>query len=79
MQVFILGSVKKKENDMTKQETITLYQNMIRQYERNNDDLIARYGTGVRPSWISEDLAINGHHIMRYKKKIAELEGQNDA
>ena len=52
---------------------------MIRQYERNNDDLIARYGTGVRPSWISEDMAINGHHIMRYKKKIAELEAQNDA
>jgi aspartyl aminopeptidase len=64
---------------MTKEETITLYQNMIRQYERNNDDLIARYGTGVRPSWISEDLAINGHHIMRYKKKIAELEAQTDA
>ena len=64
---------------MTKEETITLYQNMIRQYERTNDDLIARYGTGVRPSWVSEDLAITGHHIMRYKKKIAELEGQTDA
>ena len=64
---------------MTKQETITLYQNMIRQYERNNDDLIARYGTGVRPSWLSEELGVNGNYIMRYKKKIAELEGQNDA
>jgi hypothetical protein len=64
---------------MTKEEMITLYQNMIRQYERINDDLIARYGTGVRPSWVSEDLAITGHHIMRYKKKIAELEAQTDA
>ena len=64
---------------MTKEEMITLYQNMIRQYERNNDDLIARYGTGVRASWVSEDRALNSHHIMRYKKKIAELEGQNDA
>lgn len=64
---------------MTKEEEITLYQNMIRQYERNNDDLISRYGTGVRPSWVSEDLAITGHHIRRYKKKLEELGVQADA
>ena len=64
---------------MTKEEEITLYQNMIRQYERSNDDLIARYGTGVRPSWLSEELAINGNYIMRYKKKLEELGVQTDA
>jgi len=64
---------------MTKEEEINLYQKMIQHHERNCDDLIARHGTGVRPSWVSEDLALAGHHIRQYKKKIAELEGQTDA
>lgn len=64
---------------MTTEETINLYQKMIQHHERNCDDLIARYGTGVRPSWVSEDLALAGHHIRQYKKKIEELEGKTDA
>ena len=64
---------------MTTEEEINLYRNMIQFHERNCDDLIARYGHGVRPSWVSEDLALAGHQIRQYKQKLAELEGQADA
>lgn len=40
--------------------------------ERDNDSLIARYGTGVRPSWISTDIAINNMNIAKYKKMLAD-------
>ena len=64
---------------MTIEEEINLYRNMIQFHEKSCDDLIARYGHGVRPSWVSEDLALAGHQIRQYKKKLAELEGQTDA
>ena len=64
---------------MTIEEEISLYQSMIQFHERQCDDLIARYGTGVRPSWVSEDLALASHHVRRYRQRLAELEGQTDA
>lgn len=64
---------------MTTEEEINLYRNMIQFHERSCDDLIARFGHGVRPSWVSEDLALAGHQIRQYRQKLAELEGQNDA
>ena len=64
---------------MTIKEEINLYQSMIQFHERQCDDLIARYGHGVRPSWVSEDLALSGHQIRQYKQKLAELEGRTDA
>ena len=64
---------------MTDETQINLCRNMIKFYERQCDDLIARYGHGVRPGWVSEDLALSGHQIRRYKLRLAELEGQTDA
>lgn len=64
---------------MTTEEEINLYRNMIQFHEKSCDDLIARYGHGVRPSWVSEDLALAGHQIRLYKQKLAELEGKTDA
>lgn len=64
---------------MTLEEEINLYQSMIQFHEKSCDDLIARYGHGVRPSWVSEDLALAGHQIRQYKQKLAEMEGQTDA
>ena len=64
---------------MTIEEEISLYRSMIQFHERQCDDLISRHGHGVRPSWVSEDLALAGHQIRLMKKKMAELEGQNDA
>lgn len=34
-----------------------------------------KYGTGVRPSWVSTDLAILWDKIQRYDNTIKELEG----
>ena len=64
---------------MTIKEEISLYRSMIQFHERQCADLIARYGHGDRPSWVSEDLALSGHQIRQYKQKLAELEGQTDA
>ena len=43
-------------------------------YKQRYDDLIKRYGTGVRPSWVSTDLAIEGQLMRSYAKLIEELE-----
>ena len=40
--------------------------------ERDNDSLIARYGTGVRPSWVSTDIVINQTRIEKYRKMLAD-------
>ena len=64
---------------MTTKEEISLYQSMIQFHERQCDDLISRYGHSVRPSWVSEDLALAGHQIRLCKKRLEELEGQTDA
>lgn len=40
--------------------------------ERDNDSLIARYGTGVRPSWVSVDIVMNLDRIAKYKKMMAD-------
>ena len=41
------------------------------------DGLAARYGSGVRPSYVSSDLAILDDRIERYEAKIKALEVQN--
>ena len=64
---------------MTIEEEISLYQSMIQFHEKSCSDLLQRYGTGVRPSWVSEDLALAGHQIRLYKQRLSELEGQTDA
>ena len=40
--------------------------------ERDNENLTERYGTGVRPSWVSTDIAINNMHIAKYSKMLAD-------
>ena len=52
---------------MTLEEAKSMYQ----MYKQRYDDIIKRYGTGVRPSWVSTDLAIEGER-MRYYAKIVE-------
>ena len=64
---------------MTLEEEMNLYRNMIQFHEKSCSDLLERYGTGVRPSWVSEDLALASHQIRQYKQKLAELEGQTNA
>jgi len=55
---------------MTLEEAKSMYQ----MYKQRYDDLIKRYGTGVRPSWVSTDLAIEGECMRHYAKLVEELE-----
>jgi hypothetical protein len=55
---------------MTLEEAKSMYQ----MYKQRYDDLIKRYGTGVRPSWVSTDLAIEGERMRYYAKLVEELE-----
>ena len=40
--------------------------------ERDNDSLIARYGTGVRPSWVGIEIVMNQARIGKYSKMLAD-------
>lgn len=40
--------------------------------ERDNDSLIARYGTGVRPSWVGIEIVMNQARIEKYSKMLAD-------
>jgi len=55
---------------MTLEEAKSIHQ----MYKQRYDDLIKRYGTGVRPSWVSTDLAIEGERMRHYAKIVEGLE-----
>jgi len=40
------------------------------------ENLIERYGTGVRPSWVGVDLAITIHNRNRAQEEIDKLEAK---
>lgn len=42
--------------------------------EADNANTLAKYGEGVRPSWVSTDLAVNGEKIQRANKLIALMD-----
>jgi hypothetical protein len=41
------------------------------------DDLEKRYGTGVRPAWVGEEVAILSHYRNDAQRQLAELEKDN--
>jgi hypothetical protein len=41
------------------------------------DDLEKRYGTGVRPAWVGEEIGILAHYKRDAEKQLAELEKDN--
>jgi hypothetical protein len=46
---------------------------MLEIRQKEYDSLIKQHGTGVRPSWVSTDLAILQDKIQGYKQDIASL------
>ena len=62
---------------MTKQEEINDIKDCIASWQRQRDDMEMRY-SGVRPSYVSTDLAILEERIERYKAKLAEMEGETE-
>ena len=43
------------------------------------DDLEKRYGTGVRPGWVGEEIGILYHYQRDAENKLKQLEDQNAA
>jgi hypothetical protein len=41
------------------------------------EDLENRYGTGVRPAWVGEEIGILAHYKRDAEKQLAELEKDN--
>jgi hypothetical protein len=41
------------------------------------EDLEKRYGTGVRPAWVGEEIGILAHYKRDAEKQLAELEKDN--
>lgn len=41
---------------------------MVAVYEHRNAELIKEHGDGVRPGWVSADLATNGETIKRWQR-----------
>ena len=46
----------------------------IKWLEADNASTLAKYGEGVRPSWVSTDLVINDEKIQRSHKLIALID-----
>lgn len=61
---------------MTEIETLRDY---ISHKQAQIDDLIKRYGTGVRPGWVGEEIAILYHYQQDAEKQLKQLEDQNAA
>lgn len=57
---------------MTKQEDISTIKDCIASWRRQRDAMEMRY-QGVRPSYVSTDLAILEERIERYKAKLKEM------
>lgn len=51
---------------------------MIELNERAANELIAKHGTGVRPSWVSGELAYHWDWVAHYKQQLAELDALED-
>lgn len=63
--VTIMG---REEPPLTRQECLDI----AAYYERDADDLEARYGTGVRPGWVSADISIAMHRAARWRAQADE-------
>lgn len=69
-----------KPMSRAKADHIAGLQSYINAKQREIDELIRDYGHGVRPSWVSTDLALAGESIARMERAIKEvMEDENHA
>ena len=61
---------------MTKQDEINDLKDCIASWRKQRDEMELRY-QGVRPSYVSTDLAILEERIERYKKQLKAMEMDN--
>lgn len=62
--------------DMTPEEQRQLAERMMIIFKGKNTAILNRYGTGVRPSWLSAEIAMNDQQVEYYKKIIQNLDAQ---
>ena len=62
---------------MTKQEDISTIKDCIASWMRQRDEMERRF-SGVRPSYISTDLAVLEERISRFRAMLAEMEGETE-
>ena len=60
-------------------DRIEVVERMIGYYSRKYDDIINQYGIGVRPSWVSGDLAELRQSMMTYRAELADLQAELEA
>lgn len=58
---------------MTEIESLRAY---IERKQQQIDDLEKRYGQGVRPGWVGEEIAILSHYQNDARNELKRLEGQ---
>ena len=51
---------------------------MMQSYQQDIKRLRERYGTGVRPSWVSTDIAIAADNVQKFMKLIETMEQKKD-
>jgi len=59
------------------EDMIKELQDRIERLEASNDEYRRRYGTGVRPAWVGEEIGINMMYIDIAKRQMAELKGED--
>jgi hypothetical protein len=57
--------------------TIESLRSYIELKKKQIDDLEKKYGTGVRPSWVGEEIMILIHYQRDAEDQLAELEKNN--
>ena len=60
-------------------DRIEVVESMIGYYSRKYDDIINQHGSGVRPSWVSGDLAELRQSMMTYRAELADLQAELEA
>lgn len=58
---------------MTEIESLRAY---IERKQQQIEDLEKRYGQGVRPGWVGEEIATLHHYKQDAEKELKRLEGQ---
>ena len=61
---------------MENQIKIEMLTRMVEKCDQEYEEIIARHGHGVRPSWVSADLADIGIRARRYREEIKRLQDQ---
>jgi hypothetical protein len=62
----------------TREDEKQMYRDLIEGCNKDYADMIAKYGTGVRPSWVSEELSWIGRRTQSYRATLARLEAEDN-